>query len=367
MRGELFGLGGRLTVGEMPLAVPDTLEGVLDPDWLSRALGRRFPGVRVVSVTPGPIVARVSVNARFAVEYDGPVPSELPSDLCVKGYFSDCLETAAAARRTGIPEAMFYRTLVAASGVRTLECVYADIDPETQHGVVITADVAAEGATFLDALSAYSTDQAAESLEQYAILHARSWARADLTEPWLGPRLAGIMAGRGRPEISGNFGGPIGAGVPDEVRDPERLLRAAGELARLLETADPRCLLHGDAHVGNLYLDVKGRPCLVDWQLVQRAPWYLDVGYHLGCTLDPIERRRAENDLLAHYLDRLRAEGVDPPSGDELRRGIARGSLYGFYLWAITLKVAPPVTTEMLRRLGSAVADHDAYRAVSTA
>jgi hypothetical protein len=262
---------------------------------------------------------------------------------------------------------MFYRTLVAASGVRTLECVYADIDPETQHGVVITADVAAEGATFLDALSAYSTDQAAESLEQYAILHARSWERADLTEPWLGPRLAGIMAGRGRPEISGNFGGPIGAGVPDEVRDPERLLRAAGELARLLETADPRCLLHGDAHVGNLYLDVKGRPCLVDWQLVQRAPWYLDVGYHLGCTLDPIERRRAENDLLAHYLDRLRAEGVDPPSGDELRRGIARGLLYGFYLWAITLKVAPPVTTEMLRRLGSAVADHDAYRAVSTA
>jgi hypothetical protein len=37
--------------------------------------------------------------------------------------------------------------------------------------------------------------------------------------------------------------------------------------------------------------------------------------------------------------------------------------LYGFYLWAITLKVAPPVTTEMLRRLGSAVADHDAYGA----
>jgi hypothetical protein len=356
-----------LTVEQMPLAVPDTLDGVLDPDWLSRALGRRFPGARVVSVTRGPIVARVSVNARFSVEYGAPVPPELPSNLCVKGYFTDCVETAALARRTGIPEVMFYRTLVAASGVRTLDCVYADIDPMTQHGVVITTDVATEGATFLDALSAYTPDQAAESLEQYAILHGRSWGRDVLTEPWLGPRLAGIMAGRGRPEINGNFEGPIGAGVPEDVRDPERLYRAAGGLARHLETAEQRCLLHGDAHVGNLYLDAKGRPCLVDWQLVQSAPWYLDVGYHLGCTLDPIERRRAEGDLLAHYLDRLRAEGVDPPPGDELRRGIALGLLYGFYLWAITLKVAPAVTTEMLRRLGSAVADHDAYGAISTA
>jgi hypothetical protein len=352
-------------VQETPLAVPDTLAEVLEPTWLTRALGRRSPGARVASVTPGPIVARVSVNARFAVEYDGDVPPDLPSNLCVKGYFTDCLDTAADARRTGIPEAMFYRTLAATSGVRTLECLYADIDPETQHGVVITADVAAEGATFLDALSPYDADQTAESLEQYAILHGRSWGGAGLGQSWLGPRLAGVMAGRGRPEISGNFGGPIGAGVPDAVRDPERLLRAAGALAHELDTAGPRCLLHGDAHVGNLYLDEHGRPCLVDWQLVQGAPWYLDVGYHLGCTLDPAERRRSEADLLAHYLERLRAEGVDPPCHDELRRGVALGLLYGFYLWAITLKVAPPVTTEMLRRLGSAVEDHDAYSAVA--
>ena len=354
-----------MTVEEVPLGVPDTLEEVLDPVWLSRALGRRYPGVKVASVALGPIVARVSVNARFVVEYDGVVPAGLPSNLCVKGYFTDCLESAAAARRTGIPEAMFYRTLVAASGVRTLECVYADIDPTTEHGVVITADVAAEGSTFLDALSDYTSDQVAESLGQYAILHGRSWERADLRQPWLVPRLAGIMAGRGRPEISGNFGGPIGAGVPDEVRDPDLLLRAASALAGQLDTDGRRCLLHGDAHVGNLYLDVGGRPCLVDWQLVQGAPWYLDVGYHLGCTLDPVERRGAEADLLAHYLDRLRAEGVEPPSGSELQRGIALGLLYGFYLWAITLKVAPSITTEMLRRLGSAVADHDAYAVAS--
>jgi hypothetical protein len=38
--------------------------------------------------------------------------------------------------------------------------------------------------------------------------------------------------------------------------------------------------------------------------------------------------------------------------------------LYGFFLWAITLKVHPAVTTVMLERLGAAVADHQAYSSV---
>jgi Phosphotransferase enzyme family len=347
---------------------PDTLEEVLDPEWLSAALGRRFPGITVESVQRGPVVSRVSTNARFRVELGGSWPEGLPRDLCVKGYFADVSESGAVSGVAGVPEVLFYRHLAATSGVRTLECFYADVDPVTKHGVVITGDVAALGATFLDSLSPYTADQVAESLEQYAILHGREWRSDQIDEGWLSPRLAGIMRGRGLPEIRGNFEGPIGARVPEEVRDAERLVDAVRRLAGRLEGTDagPRCLLHGDAHVGNLYLDADGRPCLVDWQLVQAGPWYLDVGYHIGCTLSPGERRRTEADLLAHYLDRLRAEGAEAPSWDEARRSVAFGLLYGFFLWAITLKVAPPITTAMLERLGAAVADHEAYAAVET-
>jgi hypothetical protein len=346
------------------LIVPDALEEVLDPAWLTKALGQRSPGIIVEWVEPGPVVSRVSTNARFRVRYAGNVPPGVPVDLCVKGYFVDCSDTAAASRTAGVPEAMFYRHLASTSGVRTLECFWAEVDPVTQHGVVITADVAAQGATFLDALSPYTADLVAQSLEQYAILHGRTWGR-NFDEPWLGPRLESTMHARGLPEIRGNFEGPIGAGVPENVRDAERLWEAVGRLAELLPTVEPRCLLHGDAHVGNLYLDEAGRPCLVDWQLVQGGPWYIDVGYHLGCTLGPDERRNNETDLLAHYLDRLRAEGADAPSWDEARRSIGMGLVYGFFLWAITLKVAPPITTAMLERLGSAVADHNAFASVS--
>ena len=348
----------------MSLTVPDALEEVLDPAWLTKALGQRYPGLTVQSVEPGPVVSRVSTNARFRVRYGGNVPQGVPVDLCVKGYFADCSDTAAASRTAGVPEAMFYRHLAGTSGVRTLECFWADVDPVTQRGVVITADVAAQSAVFLDALSPYTADQVAESLEQYAVLHGRTWGRA-FDEPWLGPRLESTMHARGLPEINGNFDGPIGAGVPERVRDAERLWGAVGRLAELLPSAEPRCLLHGDAHVGNLYLDGAGHASLVDWQLVQGGPWYLDVGYHLGCTLSPEERRRSEADLLAHYLDRLRAEGADAPSWDDARHSIRMGLIYGFFLWAITLKVAPPITTAMLERLGSAVADHDAYAALT--
>ena len=346
--------------------VPDTLEEVLAPAWLSMALGRRFPGIDVASVQPGPIVSRVSTNARFHVGCRGNVPPGLPTDLCVKGYFADCSDTASASRTAGVPEALFYRHLAGGTGVRTLDCFYADVDPVTQHGVVITGDVVAQGATFLDALSPYSTDQVAESLEQYAVLHGRTWERGASDEPWLASRLEATMSARGLPEIGGNFGGPIGARVPAGVRDAERLLVAVRRLARRLENAERRCLLHGDAHVGNLYLDAAGHPCLVDWQLVQDGPWYLDVGYHIGCTVSPEERRPTEWDLLAHYLDRLRAEGADAPTWDDARHLIRLGLVYGFFLWAITLKVAPPITTAMLGRLGRAVADHDAYASVAT-
>ena len=226
-------------------SVPDTLEEVMDPAWLSTALGRRFPGVAVASVLPGPIVSRVSTNARFHVEYRGNVPVGLPTDLCVKGYFADCSDTAAASRTAGVPEALFYRHLADGTGVRTLDCVYAEVDPVTQHGVIITGDVTAHGATFLDALSPYTADQVAESLEQYAILHGRSWAPGGVDEPWLAPRLEATLRAHGLPEISGNFDGPIGGLVPEGVRDAERLLDAVRRLAELLEKAEQRCLLHG--------------------------------------------------------------------------------------------------------------------------
>jgi hypothetical protein len=344
----------------------------MSPEWLSLALGAEFPGISVTRVIRGPVVSRVSTNLRFRVECAGGVPDGLSPDLCAKCYFSD---NGWAGRRTGIIEASFYRDLAARTGVRTLRSRYADVHPETGHGIIITDDVAAAGGTFLDSLSPYTPDQAAESLGQFARLHAATWCDPiAVTEPWLAPRAEARTVHRGVPQISANFdSADLGPGVPAEVRDAGRLHEAFCELADLTRDPRPWAVVHGDAHIGNLYLDGAGRPSLLDWQLVQRGPWYLDVGYHIGSALTVADRRAREDDLLRHYLDELAAASaalgtdVTLPTPDEVRLGYRLGILYGFYHWGITMLVDRPITGALLNRLGTAAADHDAYGAVADA
>ena len=61
----------------------------------------------------------------------------------------------------------------------------------------------------------------------------------------------------------------------------------------------------------------------------------------------------------------MAAAGVEVPSTRDVWRRLRRGFLHGFYLWAITLKVEPAITCELLERLGTAVEDHNAFKEVS--
>jgi hypothetical protein len=352
-----------MTVTSVP--VPEELDQALSPEWLTAALGQRFDGVEILSVTTGPVVDRISTNARFVIECAGGLPDGLPAGLCVKGYFNNIGRTA---RQIGAPEAYFYRKIAGQTGVRTLHSVYADIDPATHHGVIITEDVVPQGATFLDGNSPYTLAHAAQSLTELARLHAATWAKPVYADAeWLSPRLGRSLEVWGAEKtteiITANFDGPNGAQTPHEIRDAYRLLDAYRRLiARSATEVATRswCVIHGDAHVGNLFLDSGGNPSLVDWQLVQRGRWYLDVGYHIASTLTVTERRSAERDLLAHYLDALSSHGVDAPPWDTAWREIASGMLHGFFLWGITTKQPPAVIATLLHRLGTAVADHDA-------
>src|SRR5205823_1812642 len=148
-------------------------------------------------------------------------------------------------------------------------------------------------------------------------------------------RVAQTLRARGLPEIRRNFEGPLGPGVPNAIRDPHQLVDAY----RILAAREPGpgwTVIHGDMHVGNTFLDATGRPALLDWQLVQRGHWSIDVGYHIASALEPEQRAVAERDLLAHYLDRLAAEGVSPPSFETAWNEYRRGIAYGFFLWGIT-------------------------------
>jgi hypothetical protein len=320
--------------------------------WLSDALE-----LDIEQVLVGPIDDRVSSNVPVGVELkDG-----TQRDFWIKGYFT---ELGQAYRQAGVPEVMFYRELADSSQLRTLRSVYTEVDADSLANVVITEDVGRSGAVFLDARSPYSPNQAAESLSQLALLHSQTWLQPVAQSPWLTPRLTSYTALRGVKEIASNFSGPIGAKVPKGVRDAEQLYDAFKRVALEASEATPWCVIHGDPHIGNMYLDGRGQPCFLDWQLVQRGPWYLDVGYHLAAALEVDDRRRSENDLVEHYFSELDKRGIDPPRNEDAWLGIRHGFIHGFYLWGITLRVEPEITARLLERLGTAAADHDAFREV---
>jgi aminoglycoside phosphotransferase (APT) family kinase protein len=70
-----------------------------------------------------------------------------------------------------------------------------------------------------------------------------------------------------------------------------------------------RTLIHGDDHIGNLFVD-DGRTGFYDWAVASRYPGMRDVAYFL-CNSLPTEVRRTEEDaLLSRYRHGLAARGV---------------------------------------------------------
>jgi Ecdysteroid kinase-like family len=342
--------------------LPTELDHALSPEWLSVALGQRFPGIEVTGVTVGEIDCRVSTNALFTIECAGGVPEGLSPHLCIKGYFG---EEGAPYAHIGEGEARFYSGMSEAIGVRTLRAPFAVADPETGAGIFITEDVVIEGGEFLSSLSPYSIEQTAQSLTEFARLHAFGWGLPDVVrQPWLDPKIYTYFQSRGVADIQENFDGWVGEEVHDDARDAERLVAAMGVLSAAPE-GPGWTLMHGDAHVGNILIAPDGNPSLVDWQLVQRNFYGIDVGYHIASALTTEDREKAERDLLQHYLDELRAFGVaDAPTWDELWDAYRIGNVYGFFMWGITKIVLPPKIKVLLQRLSAAVAAHDSIAAV---
>ena len=94
---------------------------------------------------------------------------------------------------------------------------------------------------------------------------------------------------------------PRSLGLPRVCRDRETM-HAALQALRRFAPGGPTCVIHGDAHLGNMYLDAQGRPGFLDWQTARRGHWAQDVTYFYVSALDPLDRRAWERDLIAGSL-----------------------------------------------------------------
>ena len=353
-------MDGAATLETLP--IPATVDGVLDPAWLTRVLADETGATAVETVEISEIIRTVATKIRFKATFAGAAE---PRAFCIKGLF-DVDEMTARGGATMIREADFYTKVGPQVAVRTPACVAVVTDRTAMQGIVIMRDLIADGARFCTALEPFSADQAAASLDQIAGFHAGRGLLDAM--PWIAPRVGDLakMQYISLETLQDLLDGKRGEGLSPAVRNAERLGAGMRALAQR-DAARPQFLVHGDAHAGNIFRDAEGRTGLIDWQLLQRGGWALDLAYHI-CAVLPVElAEREERALLDHYLAAMRALGCEMPDREEAWRQYREAAIYGFYLWSITRRVDPPIVELFVNRLGMAVTRHGSHALLGVA
>ncbi len=327
-----------MTATRLPLVPED-----VTADWLTGALGQRYPGVVVERLDVTEILWGTGTKMMVTVAYNAAGrASGLPHRLCVKAGLAEHRELVKFCYQT---EARFFAELapVLSIGVPAVFFAAANAD----QGVVVMEDLRTTGARICRVQEPLNRAEAQAFLEDLAALHARWWNSPALADDgdlgWLMrhdplPDEAWGDFGRGQlePETWTHYMTlPRALALPAPCRDRERM-HAALKALRRFGGGRPLCVVHGDAHLGNMYVRADGTPGFLDWQTTRRGHWAHDVAYFYISALDPLDRRAWERDLIRAYLAALARGGVtDAPAETEAWEAIRAHICYGLFYWTV--------------------------------
>lgn len=135
---------------------------------------------------------------------------------------------------------------------------------------------------------------------------------------------------------------------------------------RNTDSSLPHCLVHGDAHCGNTFLD-KGSPRFLDWQLVHLGPPFHDMAYFVIGAMTVEDRREHEMVVLKHYLASLEKLGGPRIPFDVALVEYCKYTLAGIG-WILTPYSMRPQQRvfAMGERYSSAIVDHMAVELVES-
>jgi hypothetical protein len=273
----------------------------LSPAWLSEVLGTTVTGVEVLD-------RAFATNQRLRVGLEYAPGAEGPASVFVKL----------------LPVDQAHRQMIGASGMGEREAqFYADVAPSVELRVpraywaasaddgtfaLLLEDLAAAGCAFSDGSWGVDGDAAARALEDLARFHGRFHdpAARDAVAPWLAvppARRSGATAQLLRKVLDEH----ANALTPAYIEAGDLYVEHHDRIDGLWH-AGPQTYIHGDPHIGNVFLD-GGRVGFLDWGLSRVSTPLRDVSYFLTMTVEPADRRRSERDLIRLYLGALRAAG----------------------------------------------------------
>jgi hypothetical protein len=293
------------------MQLPSSPEDLTAP-WLSEALGTEVTGVEILDHA-----FATNQRARIGIEYAAPGAG--PASLFAKlAPLDPAHRQMIGATGMGEREAQFYADVAGSLDLLVPACPFAASDDDLF--VLLLEDLSVRDCAFFPAMTGVSADAAAVALEDLARFHARfeSEPERDKVAPWLhtpSRRMSEATAGLMRMVLDANA---------------ERLSPTYTAIGELYEQhhawfdevwhAGPPTYIHGDLHVGNVYLDA-GRVGFVDWGLSRVSTHLRDVSYFLTMSVDVEARRANQRELIQGYLDALRAAGGHDYSLDDAWAG----------------------------------------------
>lgn len=315
------------------LSIPQGWDGIT-PTWMTTAIARHHPGAVVDSVRVALRDDGTNKRARLELTYSA---GSGPATVFAKAVDPEHADLVA------LTSGLYHEPRLFASEVPLPldhPTVYAAlIDEERKDFLMIMEDVVARGTDPRDSTRPMSVEQVANGVRGLARLHSAFWgdrltgnAALGWVEPFVafeGMQYAPLHIARER----------LGDTVAGEV------LSLTGEQlfidiwARYVATltSSPQTLLHGDPHIGNTYVLPDDDVGFLDWQMVRRGNWSLDLGYFLQGALTIEDRRRSERDLLDEYRGALRLPPSEMPSRDEILLRYRASVAHGLAIWMATL------------------------------
>lgn len=292
-------------------------------EWLTRHVADSASGAAAQRVSPLDGTTGTTDRRRLAVEWnDAGLAAGLPEHLFVKSTpLSAKNRTMVATLGMAVNEARFYNQAAADLEGVTPHAWYAHAGVGARLLIVLDDIVAAGGRPY--ALADECDLAHAQGLvDAFAALHARFWESARLEGDLSWVRTWSTRTGYG---VLKRFYSRGRRGALQ--RDRPEVTNAVREVAAALDRhapayyrefeSGPLTLLHGDSHLGNTFAWPDGRAGLLDWQVIWQGPGLREVAYCLTGGLEPELRRTHERELIARYLEGLRAGGVnDVPSFD---------------------------------------------------
>ncbi len=347
-----------------PIALPRAIADVNEA-WLTQALSASYSELRVTSAAITRVTQGSESHVSLKVDYnDVGRDSGLPSRLFLKTSLDNVHHNINLEIGAFESEVCFYRDICPELTVPTARVFYADHDATDGQFAILMEDIAAAGAHWGLATEPVSPNTAEVVLRHMADYHAHLWDSTRLDQfGWLQSPVRGALADFFRRIYSREYIQKIlnahrGELVVAPIRDAS-LLHRSFWLLQEHNNAPPRCLLHGDPHLGNLAFLAENEPVFTDWAIFRKGCWAIDVGYFLVSALSVEDRRATERDLLDSYIARLASHGIDVPPFHHLWRSYCAQPIYGLIMYLATPYTMQPerVQRAYLERFVAAVVD----------